>query len=210
MMGLLFASGLLFWFARTTTHFLGDGYLILRYMSEIKSGVTTIANCYMHEPLVGFLIFHLERILSIYGIDNSIELTYRVLSIFSGMVFLVLVWHLTKYISRDYFNRVLTLLFLFATGTSQLFFGYVENYPLTVVGIVSFLMASIVYFRKDISIVFPVTVFSFLLVIHFGAIIFLPAMIPLLWKNIKKKKNSIDNYFICYCFRCYFCCFVDC
>ncbi len=183
----LILSGVLFWVERTATHFLGDGYLWIRNIFAIVSDPDLLVNT--REPFVNFVIFNLEKMFLTLSVDNSVESAYRTLSIVSGLTFIVLVWYLANLISKERVERMLIMLFLFASGASQLFFGYVENYALAYCGITLFLLVSLAYLQRKVSIVLPIIVFSILVVIHFGTAIFLPAFFPLIRESFRRKET---------------------
>ena len=183
----LAASAGLFWVARTATHFLGDGYgciSILKDM-EIEGYYLYLGN---HEPLSVFSVFKLKQLLSALGSSNSAETAYRVYSIFFGILFMVVVWKLTGFISKERIDRVLVFLFLLASGTSQLFFGYVENYALAYCMIFLFILASVSYLQHKTSIIYPAIVFPVLVSSYFATIIFLPVLLSLMWVSIRRKE----------------------
>jgi hypothetical protein len=184
---ILVLSGVLFWIGRTETHFLGDGYLCLRSMLAVANNEDLFSS--LREPFVGFLLLQVNKIFSSAGLINSVELAYRTMSVASGTLCVFLVWLLTKYISTKRVERILVLLFLFASGTSQLFFGYVENYTPAYLGIILFSLVSLQYLHRTIPIIFPFIVFSFLIVINFGMGIFLPVFLPLIRESVRRKET---------------------
>ncbi len=125
----LAASGVVFWIARTATHFLGDGYSCITWQREMGSKELFL-NPWNREPLTIFLVFKLHKLFSALGSVNSAESAFRAYSIFCGIACIAILWKLTNFISKEHVERVLLFLFLLASGASQLFFGYVENYAL--------------------------------------------------------------------------------
>ena len=183
----LVASGVLFWIARTATHFLGDGYTLLAILKGMGSE-EFILNPGSKEPLTNFLVLKLKQLFSALGSVDSAEAAYRAYSISFGILFMVVVWKLTGFISKERIERVLIFLFLLASGTSQLFFGYIENYALAYCMIFLFILASVSYLQRATSIIYPAIIFPVLVSAYFATIIFLPALLLLMWVCIRRKE----------------------
>ncbi len=184
----LAASGVVFWSARTATHFLGDGYVLLRNVGKEMGSKEFFLNPWNREPLTIFLVFKLHKLFSALGIVDSAESAFRAYSIFCGITFIAIIWKLKNLISKEHVERVLLFLFLFASGASQLFFGYVENYTLAYTMVFLFITVSISYLQGTTSITFPVIIFPLMVATYFATIIFLPALLMLMWVSIRRKE----------------------
>ena len=182
-------SGCLFWVFKTETHFLGDGYLRLRNLSTAAT-LTELVRPLKHEPLVALLVFELHQMLAMLGVSQSVEFTYRILSIICGMLFILIAWKLSKLISDDPFEQVLITIFVLASGASQMFFGYVEDYAPTYVAFLTFILVSMMYLKKKVSIIVPFIVFVVSVVLHFGAIVLSAGLLPLAIESIRRKETK--------------------
>ncbi len=183
----LVASSVLFWIARTATHFLGDGYSCITWQRDMgdKGYFLYLGN---HEPLTVFLVFKLNKLFSALGIVDSAESAFRAYSIFCGIACHCYSMEADKFISKERIERVLLFLFLFASGASQLFFGYVENYTLAYTLVFLFIMVSISYLQRVTSIILPVIIFPLMVATYFSTIFFLPALLMLVWVSIRRKE----------------------
>ena len=185
-LGAMLAAGFVFWCGRTATHFLGDGYLCLRCAEKAGDNTALLLQTFTNEPLVGVIFFNLQSLLARIAGSVSAELTYRTLGVLSGVLFLRIVWYYSALISADRIDRMFLLFFLLASGASQLFFGYIENYAPAYVGTVLFFFTSLSFFRRRVSMFAPVLSFAVLVVAYFGAIIFTPVFLLVAWEGIRR------------------------
>ena len=116
--------GVLFTVFSAKTHFLGDGYELI---NTIGSSATDIIKWSEAGS-----IFMATGIQSLIGETNKVnaELSYRIISIFSGIVTIWFFFLITKAVTDNPVRRFLIFTSLFFSGSLLLFFGYVENYPL--------------------------------------------------------------------------------
>ncbi len=178
---------LLFWFFRVKTFFLGDGYLCVRNL-PIANATKQWALAFKREPLVGFAALQLYHFFVSFGSSAPAEEAYRWMSILSGIGFVLVAWALIRYLSVNRVERILLLVLLLASGASQLFFGYVENYSLAYTGILLFLFFGFAYAQGKISIVWPIAMFGIILTLHFGTLVFLPVLILLISLAVRRKQ----------------------
>lgn len=64
---------------------------------------------------------------------------YRILSILAGVIFVWALLQLAQTLGRDRTERALTVGLVATLGTMQLFFGYIENYPIMTAGMLLYL-----------------------------------------------------------------------
>ncbi len=173
---------LVFWLLRTKTHFLGDGYLCI---SQLKS-----ENYFKiwPEPLEVFSHLYLYKLIRLF-FSPSAESMYISLSIFSGGVFIFVLFFLMKTLSQDRFDRFLVFsLFLFS-GATLLFLGYKEHYTLTYVCIFTYLYFSLRYLQGKAKIILP-AFFCFLSIgLHLSSVILLPSLFFLF--TVKRKEDEM-------------------
>ncbi len=129
------ASIALFWFFRTRTHFLGDGYQIL---SQLTGATPYIKPT---ETVEAFL--HLA-VRSFFGDTSAAVLSsYRLLSIAGGALYvLTAIFAAARLVERPV-DRMLFVLGLVTGGYGLLFFGYVENYTIFVLAVFWFCLAGL-------------------------------------------------------------------
>ncbi len=162
--------------------------MLLRNVGKEMGSRGFFLNPWNHEPLTIFLVFKLHKLFSALGIVDSVESAFRAYSIFCGIACIAILWKLTNLISKEHVERVLLFLFLFASGASQMFFGYIENYTLPYTMVFLFMLASISYLQGTTSITFPVIIFPLMVATYFATIIFLPALLMLMWVSIRRKE----------------------
>lgn len=179
--------GFLFWYFRERTYLLGDGQLCLRSVQNVGT-IEQLADGYKREPLVGFFIVLLSNFFILLKTPVPWEEAYRWLGILSGIGFTVVAWRFVKYLATDRTERLLLLPILIASGASQLFFGYIENYPPALTAIFLFFLLGIAYLRKSVSIAWAAVVYVVLLLLHLGSLVFFPALLLLGFFALRRKE----------------------
>lgn len=104
------------------THFLGDGYQLL---SRLEAGALPI------RPWNLGAYFLTDNVYSLLGGagESRAELTFRIISCLSGLLFLTCAALTATLLYRTRRDRLLFLAGIATGGYALLFFGYVENYP---------------------------------------------------------------------------------
>ena len=119
----------------------------------------------------------------------SVKLSYQVVSSIGGGVFVFL---LLTYWSILAPEKSLILFWLCASGGyMQLFFGDQENYTLTAVWIMGYLLASVQYFRGRISVVWPSVVLSVAVTFHLLSLFLVPSLLFLWARSWQKEKKHL-------------------
>jgi len=179
-------AGLFFWFGREQYYFLGDGYLLTRKIQLMK-GLENIPEFYPNEPLAGLIFYYVRQFLVSFGYAEHGEYPFQVVSVISGIGFIICTGLLANALGKTRIQKTLIFLFMFASGVSQLFFGYVEMYALSAFLLSLFLLLSVQFLKEKISIVFPAFVFALLIVAHLAMISLLPAVMLLVMYSKRRK-----------------------
>lgn len=105
---------------------------------------------------------------------------YRILSSLAGAL---LVFLLTRFVrKRVDIDATLFWLMILGSGAWLTFFGYVENYAWVSLAMLAFLMAGLKVTEPPRTIpIVPILLFAVACVMHFMAVVLLPALIFLLW-----------------------------
>ncbi|MEW6050245.1 MAG: hypothetical protein AB1644_04185 [Candidatus Zixiibacteriota bacterium] len=162
--------GLLFYLLRARTHFLGDGYTLLSLMAT-------------SDPLVkgrnlgGMLPqLWLSRALGEPSKENVL-LAYQTLSIAAGIVFLTTIIAVANRVIARRMDRLLFLVFLATGGFMLQFFGYVENYALFLVSVLTFVVVGMLVAEQKLNRWWIVPCVIMASVFHvFGVVLIIGAM----------------------------------
>ncbi|MEW5993431.1 MAG: hypothetical protein AB1744_03450 [Candidatus Zixiibacteriota bacterium] len=132
---LIVLFGLAFYFSRTRTHFLGDGYTVLSLLAQKHPLLKTreIGEALVHvwvKSLVG-------------GGEAAALASFRILSIGAGLVFLTIVALVGARLFDRLGKRLLFLIGLASGGYMLLFFGYVENYSLFACAVAAYTLVGV-------------------------------------------------------------------
>ncbi len=176
--GLTVLYGLVFYFLRARTHFLGDGYQIL---SILGSDTPFIKPTEHGEALVHLWV---RSLIGAEG-ETSALLSYQAVSISAGLLFLIAVGLASRWLFDRTINRVLFWLGLASSGYMLLFFGYVENYSLFVlsVGVYSLLGLLVIKGKIKRWVILPIVALS--IFFHTMGVTLIPSAIYLLLTNTK-------------------------
>jgi tetratricopeptide (TPR) repeat protein len=162
-------GGLLFWLGRQEAHFLGDG---LMRIESLRQGTFI----WQFEPLgitVPFLIGEVLR-----GMDP--EVIFAGLSVASGILYLLLALWLARTVTSQPAERVLVFGLLALAGTTRLFYGYVETYPLLALITAAYLVLGVRFVRGKGSALAPALAGSAAFAVHTSAILLLPSLLVML------------------------------
>ena len=144
VLGLTVLFGLAFYFLRARTHFLGDGYTVLSLLAQENPLVKTrelgeaLAHIWMKSAVGG-------------GGENAALLSFQIISISSGVLFLITVGLVGKKLYTRTGDILLFWIGLTSGGYMLLFFGYVENYSLFVLSVAVYSLLGLLATRKKIS-----------------------------------------------------------
>ncbi len=170
MLLLLVVASVAFVGARSATHLLGDGYLLVR---ELDTSIHTGSN----KPLFLWLIGKLHALS--HSLSGSAEFTYRACSIFSGIFYVFLSRLMARKLGRSHTESVVILGFLLTAGFLLLFFGYVETYPILFPATLLYLLIGIETLRGKISLWVPSLLLGLLIPLHLKTISLSPSLLLL-------------------------------
>jgi len=161
---------------RVQTFFLGDGYQILSGMTAAQPFVKTVE--------LGETKVHLILIAILGGADQiNVLNAYRILSIGSGLLFLICLSFFAAKTFDNNFSRLLGFVIVAFGGYALLFFGYIEHYSIMLAMASILLMLGILVAQRKLNkywIVLPAIIAPLL---HMIAIVFWPAVIYLLVRD---------------------------
>ncbi len=121
----------LLWKLETRTRFLGDGTI---WLAGIRSGNPNPFS----EPLAAATWAGYSRILRSQGLPID-PVTAGLLPILCGVIAAILFWRIASEIASKTGSRWIALGVLATLGIAQLYFGYIESYPLASVAILAYL-----------------------------------------------------------------------
>ncbi len=188
LLAIIAIAGIVFLFDhfRTTTYFLGDGYLRLRSLKLPENVDNLNLTGFAREPLVGFLVFQFCRLFAFLESFTPPEDAYLWLSVGSGVCFSIAAWKGIGLFVADATDKILIFVLLFGSGASILFFGCVDNYAPGYVGIFLFLVLGAGALKERISIYWPMAAFGLALSMNFFAAAFLPALAFLVYIGFRR------------------------
>ena len=161
--------GVLLYVLRTRTHFLGDGGV---WLNMLLGGTIDPFS----EPLSS-AVWHLYRtIASALGFPMS-DATFAVLPVLCGVAFAALSWlFLREALPRASANRrAIAWGLLLATGITQLYYGYIESYPIASIAVLSFMWLALRHVRRaDAAWLLPLA-FTVTVGFHLMAVALYPA-----------------------------------
>jgi tetratricopeptide (TPR) repeat protein len=181
-------SGAIFYIFRVHVHSLGDGY---QRIYQVEKGYWY----YNTEPLDFFLHELLFRLLMLFGIVSG-ELSYTILSIVSGIVFVLTVYLIKFPDDTRSENIVLIKLIAVSLGGMQMFFGYVESYTFFYLFALLFLLWAVRFLLSKKGLITASILLALAMASHITAGFLLPAFIYLIWFNLKKirPKSFVPKY----------------
>jgi hypothetical protein len=165
----------LFYLLRARTHFLGDGYTLLSLLSAPDHLIKP------HEYGGTILQYGLYVLLGSHDKAGAL-VPYQIVSIGSGLLFLMIAVSAAAKLIPNRLNRLLLILVMSTGGYMLMFFGYVENYSLFVVSIALYGLAGLLIIDRKINRWWIVPVVLFAVTQHiFGVVLIPPTIGLLLW-----------------------------
>ena len=147
------ALGLLFYWFKAETHFGGDGYTVL---SSLASDTPLVKYREIGEA---FIHLWLKNAI---GTGEAAALTsFQVLSIASGIIFVILAAMGIKHLSKNTLQRASMLVMMTSGGYMLLFFGYVEHYSIFVLSVLLFAVIGTLIAQGRISRLFILAALRF-------------------------------------------------
>jgi Tfp pilus assembly protein PilF len=182
----LIIAAAMFWFGRQRTFFLGDGFLALRDIPLVKA-VSQVPEFSQNAPVPGLLVWLLKQSFTSQLGESSGQYAYQVLSVLFGVASVLVLFQLVRILPIEAIDKTLVYLFIFVSGSTQLLFGYVENYTPTYFGLLLFLWLSLLFLSARTHLIFPSMAFGLLFTFHFGMIWMLPALGLLYYKAFRQR-----------------------
>ena len=170
----------------TARHFLGDGYPLLEIL---EAGFWENSH---RAPLSWALIRALHHICQPYW--ETAENTYRCYSYASGVLFVLLSFPVAAAIGKTNRDRSVVLAFLLSAGYIQLFFGYVEHYPLFMPGLLLYILMGIHALKQRVTLFGPACVLGVLIALHQAFTVFGPSLAFLAYRAFRQQRNAIPSW----------------
>lgn len=104
---------------------------------------------------------------------------YRILSILAGVAFVWVLLRLAHTLGRDRAERALIAGLIGTLGTMQLFFGYIENYPIMTAGVLLYLWLAVRALREQGSLLAAATALAVTHAFHPVTLILTPSLLYL-------------------------------
>jgi Flp pilus assembly protein TadD len=181
-------SMLLFYFLRDRTHFLGDGAQLISLLDSGKLHIKWT------EPLEVLVHLYLYRFLNLFLKVNA-ETVYASISIFSGTVFVYLLFFFSELLSKDEEEGLLAFFVLGTMGAIQLFLGYAEHYSLLYLFVFSYLYFSLRFLKNKTGLLPVLLTFLLSVFLHLSAFYLFPSLLFLLWTGFEFRDKKKRNYF---------------
>jgi tetratricopeptide (TPR) repeat protein len=175
---LVFAGGAAFLIWPSAVHLLGDGYLLIRDLPALATQVSWKG---INSPLNHFLAKQLHQQSTMWW--SNPEDTYRTLSRFSGLVYLILVPQACLAFGRSAVSRAVILGLLITPGLLQVFFGYVETYAALMPLLLAFLITGFLAAKGTRPIWWTAFVLGVMIPLHFLMVVFVPSFLVMAYEK---------------------------
>ena len=170
---------------------LGDSYVIINILEHAISGEQALRT--YSEPLSILYFYGLSLLM---GATESagIQQAFFIGEIILGIGFIANIFFISRILSEDASKRILLFGFLFVLPSLQLFFGYIEWYPVVLFSISLCVLTVTLYIRGRIPIYIVMFAYALLVMTHLLNGLLFPAMLYLAYKEIKS--NGYKNFII--------------
>jgi tetratricopeptide (TPR) repeat protein len=168
----------LFIVLRSKNHLLGDGYTVLANVADP-----------IVVPPAELLAFLSTRM--VYFLTGSAELSFVILSVPAGLVFLTIAYLYARSLSDSAVLRAAVVLVFAGIGQIQFFFGYAENYTWMTVFVSAFIFLGYKYVVEDEFFWFAIVSFVIAGLFHVSAWFLLPGALYLLSLRYRRSRRTL-------------------
>ncbi len=174
------AAAIPFWLFRIRHLRWGDADFIVKALAYTGADrpIWTIYN--WQSPLTIFIHAKLWFLLNP-SPGVGVDTLYATTSILSGIGFVYVLFLLADLLGRDLLEKAAIFGLVAATGSLQLFFGYIENYTIISLGLILTLYLSARCLRGEISLVWPSLALAVTNAFHPSTIVMWPAVWYMGW-----------------------------
>lgn len=176
------AAGALFWFARMETYFLGDGASYLAEHFRFVQGLEVSEDVLFSPgsaPLTATVLAYAAKVL--YGLEgfwsSSPQVVFWLGGALAGVLYVLLVLLWSRRVSEDAGDRLFFALLMLATPGTLFFFGYVEYYTFSFVGMALTVLSSVEYARGRMSAAVPLLALVLSAALHLMSLLLLPGVL---------------------------------
>jgi hypothetical protein len=108
---------------------------------------------------------------------------YNILSTLAGVAFIYILLSLARFFGRNRAERGLLVGLVATLGTMQLFFGYIENYPIMTVGVLLYAWLALRTLNGELSLVWPAATLAVTHAFHPSTLVLVPSLLYLMWQG---------------------------
>ncbi len=181
--GCMVAGAFLF---QVKMHLLGDGAVLLR-SNALAAWGDDLNKSFSNQPLMRLIY---RSLLTVHGsgVVPSPHEIYLWIDIGAGILFIFILFWFFRKLENPVLECFLAGTFLLTSGSTQFFFGYVENYVLQFVIGILFLLSGWLALRGRSHLIVPVICYGIITALHLGFLILAPAVLFLVYWNYRKEK----------------------
>ncbi len=129
---------------------------------------------------------------ALFGWPNPIPV-YRIFSTAAGIVFVWVLLGLAALLGRNRTERALYAGLVLTLGTMQLFFGYIENYPLMTLGVLVYTYLAALCLRGGVALVWAALTLALTNALHPSTIILTPSLIYLAFASVPAHERNVEG-----------------
>jgi cytochrome c-type biogenesis protein CcmH/NrfG len=171
---LLPAAGGIFWALRTRSYFLGDQAL---WIDRLRHGTKVVYS----EPLSALAWRGFRALLLAFGIPIEPSVL-AILPALCGVLAILLCLGIGRELSLHHRAKWYAVVLLL-TGTSQLYFGYIETYPIVGLAVLSFLWLGLRASNGRAPIIAPALALALAVSSHLAALFLVPSYLLLVFQR---------------------------
>ncbi|MBU8921882.1 MAG: tetratricopeptide repeat protein [Bacteroidales bacterium] len=182
---------LIFWLFRQKTHFLGDGYLWIKFLEsgDFSRYWDLTALCLIYNGIHRFL-----NIIYPFG-DVGMPVVATGISISSGLIFLIFAWKSARVLFTSINKTLFIFLAVLSSGSIMLFFGYIEAYPPVALAAMIYIYYGLLFLRGRTSLLAPAAALLLALLLHPSMAALFPGLLILCYLN-RGKRPGWRRYFL--------------
>ncbi|MBI1805399.1 MAG: tetratricopeptide repeat protein [Ignavibacteriae bacterium] len=172
-------------FFRIEAPLLGDGFFLVKNFSDAFHGTAPLY--FRDEPIATVYFWIIFNIIGVPMTYTEFLHGFLIADLVLGVSFVVISYFTLKISIADPTARLLGSLLVLVLPSMQLFFGYVETYPVVLVALSSYILTAAICIRRDKYFTLAAIAFLLMALTHYMTVVLLPSLLFLAYREYRQR-----------------------
>ncbi|MBI4548692.1 MAG: tetratricopeptide repeat protein [Ignavibacteriae bacterium] len=176
---------------RVKAPLLGDSMYLAKNYSEASRGIEAVDP--RNEPIATYYFYSFMDLFKVTTYKKFLDI-FLIADLVLGIGFIIAVFISVRLLFSGATDRFLSFCSVLVLPYMQLFFGYVETYPVTLFGLSLYILVTILLLKRKIRFYVVAITFLLLTLVHYLTVLLLPSLLYLAYREAKNK--NIKDVFL--------------